>query len=93
MGGILNFLRMVVLSFLIPALFFFLIGIVFGSFLNVVIVRSIREESWVSGRSHCDSCNVPIAWYDNIPLLSYFLLKGRCRQCSEAISLSHPVVE
>ena len=92
-GGILNFLRMVVLSFLIPALFFFLIGIVFGSFLNVVIVRSIREESWVSGRSHCDSCNVGIAWYDNIPLLSYFLLKGRCRQCREAISLSHPVVE
>ncbi len=84
---------MVVLPFLIPALFFFMVGVVIGSFLNVVILRSIREESWVRGRSHCDSCGTTIAWYDTIPLFSYLLLRGRCRHCQTAISISHPVVE
>lgn len=81
------------LPFLLPALFFFILGIVFGSFLNVVILRSIREESWVAGRSHCDHCQTTIAWYDNIPLLSFFILGGKCRHCKKAISISHPVVE
>ena len=84
---------MTLLVFLLPALFFFLLGIVLGSFLNVVILRSIREESWLGGRSHCDVCETTIAWYDNIPLLSYLVLRGKCRHCRTAISLSHPVVE
>ncbi|NCN06992.1 MAG: prepilin peptidase [Candidatus Pacebacteria bacterium CG_4_9_14_3_um_filter_40_12] len=84
---------MALLTFLLPALFIFLLGIVFGSFLNVVIVRSIRDESWVTGRSHCDICGKTIAWYDNIPLLSYLVLGGRCRHCKEAIAISHPIVE
>lgn len=84
---------MSILVFLVPILFFFILGIVFGSFLNVVIMRSIREESWVAGRSHCDECNKTIAWYDNIPLLSYLLLRGKCRHCKTAIAISHPIVE
>ncbi|MCA9368874.1 MAG: prepilin peptidase [Pseudomonadales bacterium] len=84
---------MAILPFLIPALFFFIVGLVIGSFLNVVILRSIRDESWVTGRSHCDVCGAQIAWYDNVPLLSYLILRGRCRHCKKAISISHPVVE
>ena len=84
---------MVLFPFLLPAIFFFILGAVVGSFLNVVILRSIREESWVTGRSHCDVCRKMIPWYDNIPLLSFVLLRGRCRHCQTAISISHPVVE
>ncbi len=49
--------------------------------------------SWVWGRSYCDNCKKPIAWHDNIPLLSYFLLKGRCRYCKKKISLQYPLLE
>lgn len=77
------------------SIFFFLfaLGACIGSFLNVVIYRSARGESWVAGRSHCESCKKQIAWYDNIPLLSYAVLSGRCRHCKASLSISHPVVE
>ncbi len=71
----------------------FVFGACIGSFLNVVVYRSERGESWVGGRSHCDECDKPVAWFDNIPLLSYVMLRGRCRHCKKNISMAHPVVE
>lgn len=84
---------MSLLVFFAPVLIFFVLGCIFGSFLNVVIMRSIAEESWISGRSRCDNCRKTIAWYDNIPLLSYLILRGKCRHCKTAIAISHPIVE
>ncbi len=63
-----------------------------GSFLNVVVARVPQRRS-LSGRSGCTSCSAPIAWYDNIPIVSYVLLLGRCRQCKDRISPLYPVVE
>ena len=71
----------------------FLMGLLVGSFLNVCIYRWPRDESVVKPRSHCPSCEKTIAWYDNLPILSYVLLKGRCRHCQAAISLQYPIVE
>jgi len=73
--------------------FIFLLGLSVGSFLNVCIVRLPKEESVVKGRSHCPKCTKMITWYDNIPLLSILLLRGKCRQCGEPISLRYPLVE
>jgi len=70
-----------------------LIGLVVGSFLNVCIYRLPRHEWVYWPGSHCPSCGKPIAWYDNIPLLSYLLLLGRCRTCHVPISLRYPIVE
>lgn len=78
---------------LLLLLLLFCVGAIIGSFLNVVIYRSTTGESWVKGRSHCEKCKKQIAWYDNVPLLSYFLLGGKCRYCSSKLSLSHPVIE
>jgi leader peptidase (prepilin peptidase)/N-methyltransferase len=72
---------------------FFAFGLVFGSFANVVIWRLPRGESLSSPGSHCPKCETPIAWRDNIPLLSWVLLRGRCRSCGEPISFRYPVVE
>jgi leader peptidase (prepilin peptidase)/N-methyltransferase len=71
----------------------FVFGLVIGSFLNVVIYRTLNDESFVKGRSRCDHCKKTIAWYDNIPLLSFIVLRGKCRNCKKPISLTHPVVE
>lgn len=68
-------------------------GFIFGSFLNVCIVRMPRRESIVTPGSHCPGCGRGIRWYDNIPVLSYALLRGRCRDCGQRISLLYPVVE
>lgn len=70
-----------------------IIGFIIGSFLNVCIWRLPRQESLVSPSSHCPSCNTPIAFYDNIPIISYLFLMGRCRRCSHPISWRYPLVE
>ncbi|OGL44811.1 MAG: hypothetical protein A2161_02150 [Candidatus Schekmanbacteria bacterium RBG_13_48_7] len=71
----------------------FLFGLCFGSFFNVCIYRIPRKKSIVSPSSFCPGCDKPIRFYDNIPLISYFLLGGRCRGCKMQISLRYPNVE
>jgi leader peptidase (prepilin peptidase)/N-methyltransferase len=68
-------------------------GALIGSFLNVCIVRLPKEESIVTPGSHCPHCKTPIKFHDNIPLVSYLLLKGRCRYCKESISVQYPLIE
>src|SRR5262245_34733233 len=68
-------------------------GLMVGSFLNVCIGRIPAGESIVSPGSRCPSCRKPIAWYDNVPVLSYLLLGGRCRSCKTRISVRYPIVE
>jgi leader peptidase (prepilin peptidase) / N-methyltransferase len=70
-----------------------LFGLIFGSFLNVCIARLPQGASVVRPRSHCPLCGHMIRWYDNLPVLSYILLRGRCRDCGEHISLIYPLVE
>jgi len=70
-----------------------LLGLVIGSFLNVVIHRVPRGESIVSPRSRCPGCGTELAWYDNVPLLSWLVLRGRCRTCGKPISVRYPIVE
>lgn len=68
-------------------------GALIGSFLNVCIVRLPKDESVIRPRSHCPRCQAPVAWYDNVPVLSWLLLRGRCRRCREPISVHYPLVE
>lgn len=68
-------------------------GMVFGSFAGVLADRIPRGESWVGGRSHCDSCGADIAAYDNVPVFSWLFLRGRCRHCGERISARYPLSE
>ncbi len=79
--------------YLFILLFLFIFGAVIGSFLNVLIYRTIKGESWVTGRSRCDYCRHKIAWYDNIPILSFLFLRGKSRCCQKQIPLSYPFVE
>ena len=69
------------------------LGAIIGSFLNVVIHRYPREESIVFPPSHCPHCNAVITSYDNVPVLSYLWLRGRCRSCAGPISIRYPLVE
>jgi leader peptidase (prepilin peptidase)/N-methyltransferase len=75
---------------LLPAAAF---GLLIGSFLNVVAYRLPRGESLAYPGSHCPTCDAPVKAYDNIPLLSWLLLRGRCRGCSEPIAKRYPIVE
>ncbi|PIR60446.1 MAG: hypothetical protein COU67_02145, partial [Candidatus Pacebacteria bacterium CG10_big_fil_rev_8_21_14_0_10_44_54] len=68
-------------------------GTSIGSFLNVLIYRTQHGMSWKQGRSQCESCQKQLAWYDNIPLLSFVFLRGKCRYCHQSLSISHPIVE
>ena len=70
-----------------------LIGLCIGSFLNVVIYRLPRGKSIVIPRSACPHCRTAVRWYDNIPLIGWFWLKGRCRDCHQPLGVQYPVVE
>jgi len=70
-----------------------LFGLMIGSFLNVVIARLPEGKSVLRPRSACPGCGAPIAWYDNVPILSFTVLRGRCRACSKGISWRYPIVE
>ena len=81
------------LSTNLGAIFAFLFGLVFGSFLNVVIYRVPRQLSVVTPRSACPNCGAGIRAYDNIPVLSWVILRGRCRDCGHPISPRYAIVE
>jgi len=77
----------------VERLFVLLTGLVWGSFLNVCIYRLPRDKSVISPGSTCPACAKAIAWYDNIPIISFLLLKGKCRNCRQSISGRYPLVE
>jgi leader peptidase (prepilin peptidase)/N-methyltransferase len=83
----------VTVALLIVYVFVFFVGASVGSFLNVCIARWPAEESVVRPRSRCPRCGTMIAWYDNVPLLSWILLRAKCRSCGQPISAIYPVVE
>ena len=78
---------------ILATIFAALLGLAFGSFLNVCLSRWPREESIVHPRSHCLQCGRTLAWWENIPLLSWMALRGRCRTCSAWIGIRYPLVE
>lgn len=81
-------------EYILISIFVLITGACVGSFLNVVALRAITKESIVFPSSKCPKCNTPIKWYDNIPILSYFLtIKGKCRSCGEKVSIQYPIVE
>jgi len=77
----------------VETLFIFIFGLLWGSFANVVIYRYPKGQNVAFPRSRCPKCQNPISWYDNIPVLSWLLLRGRCRQCKAGISWRYPAVE
>jgi leader peptidase (prepilin peptidase)/N-methyltransferase len=74
-------------------IFLFALGSCVGSFLNVVVWRLPRGESLVTPPSHCPKCNKQLQWYDNIPILGWIKLAGKCRYCAQPISVRYPLVE
>jgi len=76
--------------------FFFVLGTILGSFLNALIYRLSSKKGWKSlltERSACPSCGKPIRWHDNVPIVSYLILRGRCRDCKAPISPGYPMIE
>ncbi len=67
----------------------FYIGAILGSFIHVVVSRTLAGRSWTTGRSKCDRCHYQLSWYDNIPLLSFIFLGGKCRKCRKPIASMH----
>ncbi|AXI09696.1 prepilin peptidase [Oceanobacillus zhaokaii] len=78
---------------LLFALFFFLFGITFGSFYNVVGLRSPKNETFVNDRSYCPSCKHQLSWYELIPVFSFLIQRGKCRHCKTQISFIYPSIE
>ena len=78
---------------LFVVLFLILFGLAIGSFLHVLIYRTVHDESYVTGRSKCPHCKKHIRWYDNVPVVSFFLLGGKCRNCKKPISWDYPAIE
>ena len=74
-------------------IFVVILGSLWGSFANVCIYRLPKGKGVVSGRSHCPKCKKEIVWQDNIPIISYLILKGKCRKCKRKISSQYPMVE
>lgn len=81
------------IAYTILYIFVFIIGSCFGSFLNVLIYRVPKGENFAKGRSHCPQCGKTLHFYDMIPVLSWFILKGKCRDCKCKISFRYPLVE
>jgi len=79
--------------YVVNVVLIFILGLIVGSFSNVCIYRIPRNESIIYPASHCPKCSSPIKPVDNIPLLSFILLKGRCRHCGSRISIRYPIVE
>lgn len=75
------------------SIFVFITGLCIGSFLNVVILRALSEESIVFPASKCPKCQTPLKWWHNIPVLSYLFLRGKCAFCKAHISIQYPIVE
>lgn len=73
--------------------FLFIMGLILGSFANVCIYRMPRDMSIIKPASHCTNCNNSIKWYDNIPVISYLFLRGKCRRCGAKISFIYPAIE
>ena len=82
-----------ILDFLIIMSFVFVTGVCIGSFLNVVVLRALSEESIAFPASKCPLCQTPLKWYHNIPVFSYLFLKGKCAFCEEKISIQYPIIE
>ncbi len=74
-------------------IFVFAFGAIIGSFLNVLILRIHKDESWWSGRSYCPNCHKELRWEELIPILSFVFLRGKCSNCSKKISWQYPLVE
>src|SRR4030043_497211 len=74
-------------------IFFFILGTLVGSFLNVVVIRLKKNESILKTRSHCPYCKKKLKWFELIPIISFFIQKGRCRKCKKKISWQYPLVE
>ncbi len=78
--------------FFLKAVFLFLLGTIFGSFMNVLVDRGEKKES-LMGSSHCDFCKKELRWFENVPVLGYFLVNGKCSNCNKSLSLQYPLVE
>ena len=74
-------------------LIFFVLGLIFGSFFQVVALRLPRGESIIKPASHCETCNKTLKWYDLIPIISYIIQGGKCRYCKKHISIKYPIFE
>ena len=74
-------------------LLIFVLGASIGSFINVLVYRFPLNKSIVFTRSRCTKCEYQLAWFDNIPIISWFLLLGKCRRCKANISINYPIIE
>lgn len=78
---------------MLPLIFIFVLGLIVGSFIGALSYRLPKGVNIASGRSSCPKCKNKISWYDNIPVISYLILLGKCRSCRRKISLRYPLIE